>query len=310
MTSTISSVSILLMPDIQKIRQMAPYFAIGALFSLCLYLNVNDQTLKHQNRDLSDQSKALENSLKEAQEKAEALREKSNQSQREKNSIEAELSALKAEYESFKIEYQKMETQWKSASEEKIYLEEMLLNKTKAIEILKKNPLRSTSGSPAPEQEELVKQIREKDEEIKKLDEQNKVLADKLDRLYKTTQSKIGEINAAKTALEETVSSARAKIDEEWNLVNLGSISMNQDPRKASKKEGRILALNNEHGFVVVNLGKTDDLINETALQIRKNDEIIATLSILEIRDDMSACNIKSLKDGMKIQVNDPVFIQ
>ena len=300
------------MVDATKPREIFPFIVITILFFAALYLGFHNQTLNHKNKELSERSKTLENSLKQTEELL-------AKSQNENGSVQKALQKLKNEYESFKVEYQKIDTQWKAAAEEKTYLEEMLINKNKAIEILKKNPSQDDSASQndsSAVSDDLVEQIRQKDEEIKKLDEQNKILGEKLESLYKTTQSKISEINVAKIALEETISAARAKIDEEWATVNLGSISMNKDgvvkkeARKTSKSEGRVLALNEEQGFVVVDLGKVDNLRNDTSLQVRIDNEVIATLSILEIRDEMSACNIKNVRDGMKLKINDRVFIQ
>ena len=301
------------MVSFKKIREIAPFFAIAVLLSLSLVLVVR-------NRNLNRSNQTLFNSIKENQAKADELLGKS---QKEKSSLQEELRSLKQEYETFKLEFQKVDTQWKAAVEEKTYLEEMLINKNKAIAILKKNSPQPDAGTvSAAESENLSEQIRQKDEEIRKLDEQNKILTEKLERLYKTTQSKMGEINVAKISLEETIAAARAKIDEEWNTVNLGSISMNKNvstvreaapkkqPRKNVKMVGRVLALNEDQGFVIVDLGKIDNLSNETALEIKMDNKVVATLSVLEIRDEMSACNIQNIKDGMKIRVNDPVFIR
>jgi hypothetical protein len=40
-----------------------------------------------------------------------------------------------------------------------------------------------------------------------------------------------------------------------------------------------------------------------------KAGQPIATLSVLELRDVMAACNIKDIADGQKIEINDPVSV-
>ena len=175
-----------------------------------------------------------------------------------------------------------------------------------------------------------TEQLKAKDEEIRKLYEQNTLLSQKLDRLYKTTSSKIMEINVAKIALEDTIVQTRKTIDNEWNLpagqagtVNLGSIQVHQAnanisskektqeaPRAVSKKQGKVLAINEDYGFVVVDLGKVDGIKNDSILVLKRNNDVIATLTVLEIRDVMTACNIKNLNDpGKKIAVNDLVSV-
>ena len=57
-------------------------------------------------------------------------------------------------------------------------------------------------------------------------------------------------------------------------------------------------------------MGKVDGLKNGMELYLKKGGEIVATLSVLEVRDVMTACNIKNLANGRKIEINDPVSIQ
>ena len=110
---------------------------------------------------------------------------------------------------------------------------------------------------------------------------------------------------------------ARKKIEDEWNTVNLGSVTTSavsdrdKVPAEAKqpKSEGHVLAINSEHGFVVIDLGKVDNLSSESTLEVKKNGQPIATLNILEIRDVMAACNIRDLQDGQRVEINDPVSI-
>ena len=73
----------------------------------------------------------------------------------------------------------------------------------------------------------------------------------------------------------------------------------------SSKKQGKVLAINEDHGFVVVDLGKVDGIKSDSILTLKRNNETIATLTVLEVRDVMTACNIKDLNPGQKIAVND-----
>ena len=68
--------------------------------------------------------------------------------------------------------------------------------------------------------------------------------------------------------------------------------------------------MNEEHGFVVVDLGRVDGIQNDSQLAVNKNGETEGTLSVLEVRDAMSACNIKDISPGHKIQINDLVSIR
>ena len=237
---------------------------------------------------------------------------------RERKNLKDAIENYRKESESIQFQLQKIQDRLNSVTEEKTYLEEILVNKTKEMESLKKR------GSPAPARSmanNTTSATGDLNEEIRKLNEQNTLLSKKLERLYKTTNSKMTEISIAKIALEDTIAEARKTIDNEWSTVSLGSIRVNQSSPTAatpseqksqpaarttsSKKQGKVLAINEDHGFVVVDLGKVDGIKSDSILTLKRNNETIATLTVLEVRDVMTACNIKDLNPGQKIAVND-----
>ena len=315
-----------------KPRSVFLYCLIGAtvLYSVSLYLD--NQALVKSNRTLLEQSHSFQKSLEVIQAQYQVLMSGAQNSGRELEDLaaankefQATIESLKKQNESLAFQAQKIESQISSVREEKAYLEEMLINKSKQIEILKSSSS-SSIGLSEDGTEEVQGHIREKDDELKKLNDQNRILQEKLDRLYKTANDKIHEINVAKIALSETVSTAQKRIEDEWNTVNLGSVTTSampapepthlrqtavesQEPAREPKSEGHVLAINSEHGFVVIDLGKVDNLSSDAMLEVKKNGVAIATLSVLEIRDAMAACNIKDLADGQRIEINDPVSI-
>ena len=242
----------------------------------------------------------------------------------QKKQLKETMDSVKKENEEIQYEMKKAEAQMNTALEEKTYLEDILIHKTREIESLKTRSAGSApEGAPAAavsaDTSDIAAKIKQKEDEIRRLSEQNQALSEKMDRLYQVTTSKISEINVAKIALEETVTGAKDTIDDEWNTVNLGSISVDKsgapDSKPAAKRsgpktEGKVLAINEDHGFVVVDLGKVDNLSSGMGLQIVRGGKSIASLSVLEIRDVMTACNIKNLESGQKIQINDAVQIQ
>jgi hypothetical protein len=203
----------------------------------------------------------------------------------------------------------------------------MLIHKTKDIEAKDKEidelkkavPAAGAESAPLTipgTPEDLIRQIRQKDDEIKNLNEQNKILSGKLDGLYKTTSAKMPEINAAKASLEETVEAARRKIDDEWNTVDLGSIKVNRDGQSVAaqpvskKKEGRVLVVNQQHGFVVVDLGVPDGVNPKTRFTVTREGRKIALLTVIEIQDQMTACKIVSTEKHQKLEEGDAVAVE
>lgn len=286
------------------------------------------QRLENENSNLQQRSQELEKSLQTIEEKNKALLDRV---EGDKRTLKTTLDGIKKENENLQLSLQKVEAELKGAKEEKGYLEEMLVNKTRELDKIKSNPppvaapvvaAPITVSAPtvfAPNTPaEITAKIQEKDSEIQKLAEQNRILSDKLDKLYKTMNEKITEISIAKIALEDTVANARKKLDDEMHTVNLGSISMPENKSSTSspaslrgpKAEGKVLAVNEEQKFAVVDLGKVDNITSDTKLTVKRGDRTIASLSILEIRDVMSACHMKDVQSGEQIQVNDLVVRQ
>ncbi len=262
---------------------------LASLFSvIALILFLSTQGIRMQNKTL----------LKESQKNKALIQE----AEAERDALKNELEKLKKEMESLGAEFKKSQDLAAATAEEKTYLEEMLINKNKEIESLKnQTPLPASS------------------DQVKRLSEQNRILSKKLEKLYLTTNQKIAEINVAKITLEGTIADARKAIDNEWNLVDLGTISANpnspQKPKPApartlAKKQGKVLAINEDHGFVIVDLGRVDGMNPNTLLSLSQNGQVVGKLKVLEIRDVMTACNIQDLTAGKKIQVNDSVLIQ
>ncbi len=300
-----------------NMTQTRPILTLGiiaALSASTAFLAVHQGSLRQTNQALTAKTKELQQSLDTVDERHKALM---SSIEKERNNLKEAVEAIKKDQESLKFALQKAEAETTSANEEKSYLEDILIHKTKEIEELRSGGSITSANTVGARSEKTSESLSQKDAEIHRLSEQNKILLEKLEKFYQTTNDKIAEINVAKISLDETISTARKKIDEEWNTVNLGSIRVDKDgsagknqERRDAKNQGHVLAVNEENGFVVVDLGKADNIGPDTKLAVTKNGKTIATLTLLEARDAMSAYNVQKLQEGQKIQVNDLVSIQ
>ncbi|OIO39558.1 MAG: hypothetical protein AUJ72_00565 [Candidatus Omnitrophica bacterium CG1_02_46_14] len=312
---------------IQNIEQNYPekpaptlsfWLIIAVLFSaagVATFSFIRYAVVQKNNFSLNDQVKKLNRSIQVFEKQNKDLSAKIGEVLAEKQQLKDAINTVKKENESIRFEAKKSEARAVAAIEEKTYLEDMLINKTKELEKLNTPGVLSTSS---------------RDEEIKALQQQNATLNEKLQKLYQATDAKMKEINIAKITLEDTIAGAKKVIEDEYSSINLGSIAVNTQsvaipvgstapdsartpiatPRTAAKTNGRVLAINEDHGFVVVDLGKVDGLQNGMNLYLKKNGETIATLSILEVRDVMTACNVRNLTRDKKIEINDLVSVK
>lgn len=298
-----------------SLRRVVFIFGFVGLFGFTAYLAQDDWTQRQKSRALAREAAELKATLETIEQKHRQILESI---EKENSDFREALKRLEKENEDLRGIINKIHEQSRQAMEEKAYLEEILITKTKENERLRKSPGFSQtawSGDSA----DLVDEIQRKDKELRALEEQNRLLTEKLEKLYRTTNDKISEINVAKIALEETVASAKQKIEDEWNTVNLGAISSKDGAvppparsgaSRAPRNEGKVLAVNDEHGFVVVDLGRVDNIRTQEELEVIQGGRPVATLSVLEVRDVMAACNIRELADGGQIRVNDPVTLR
>jgi len=161
-------------------------------------------------------------------------------------------------------------------------------------------------------------------EEIAK--EYNNLLAEKesmnakLARLESDVEYKNHEINKFKIALQESaVKSQEARAEayhspEEVDLppiraqktAKLTAPSLERIEEKLELK-GRIVTVNKEHNFVVIDLGKQDGIDIGNKLNVYRGETFLGSVEIIQTRDRIAAANIKDLKEGLSIEINDTV---
>ncbi|MEK7868371.1 MAG: hypothetical protein AAB157_03230 [Candidatus Omnitrophota bacterium] len=162
-------------------------------------------------------------------------------------------------------------------------------------------------------------------EEIAK--EYNNLLAEKesmnakLARLESDVEYKNHEINKFKIALQESaVKSQEARAEayhspEEVDLppiraqktAKLTTPSLEQRLGEKLELKGRIVTVNKEHNFVVIDLGKQDGIDIGNKLNVYRGETFLGSVEIIQTRDRIAAANIKDLKEGLSIEINDSV---
>ena len=162
-------------------------------------------------------------------------------------------------------------------------------------------------------------------EEIAK--EYNNLLAEKesmnakLARLESDVEYKNHEINKFKIALQESaVKSQEARAEayhspEEVDLppiraqktAKLTTPSLEQRLGEKLELKGRIVTVNKEHNFVVIDLGKQDGIDIGNKLNVYRGETFLGSVEIIQTRDRIAAANIKDIKEGLSIEINDTV---
>ena len=74
---------------------------------------------------------------------------------------------------------------------------------------------------------------------------------------------------------------------------------------KAAAPAGKIMAVNRDNNFVIINLGQDAGLKTGDTFKVYRGDRAIAAIEVIQVRRDISACDIKREADTIKI--GDPV---
>jgi len=122
--------------------------------------------------------------------------------------------------------------------------------------------------------------------------------------------NKLTQIDGLKDRMESVKSGI--PVSEEKESVELPAIVVK--PKSASPGEkgktgtvpmGRVMAVNKENNFVIIDLGEESGIKIGDALRVYRSDKPIANIEAIQVRRDISACDIKN--QGSAIKIGDTV---
>jgi uncharacterized protein (DUF3084 family) len=156
--------------------------------------------------------------------------------------------------------------------------------------------------------------------------EYNSLLAEKenmntrLAKLESDLEYKDREINKFKLAFQENTAGSMETRAETYRspkevdlppivaqkIAKLTTPSLERIGENADLK-GRIVTVNKEHNFVVIDLGKQDGINIGNNFNVYRGETLLGSVEIIQARDRIAAADIKDLKEGMSIEINDTV---
>ena len=124
-------------------------------------------------------------------------------------------------------------------------------------------------------------------------------------------QSKIDEIWKIKDSLDQTFKE-NAQTQPTSKDIELPPIHVNAKGAQAYSMDttptgfnGRIVSINEENNFVIVDIGKNKGLQEGQTLSVYRGEKYIASLEVIQVRNDISAADVKD--QWSHIQVGDIV---
>ena len=122
---------------------------------------------------------------------------------------------------------------------------------------------------------------------------------------------RLNQINNLKERIESAKAGGPVK-EEKKESVDLPAIVVkpkdpapyNQDDTGSSLM-GRIMAVNKDNNFVIIDLGEEAGVKVGDSFRVYRNDKPIANIEAIQVRRNISACDIK--KQGSAIKIGDSV---
>jgi len=258
---------------------------------------------------------------------------------KQKVGLEVEIERLKnevnpKEQEISRLRTENMDKDLKLAQlqEEKNSIEQKLKNSEQVAQILSSDLLKEKdlSGGSKAMSEKIAMENNALNSKISEFEdiakEYNSLLAEKEDirarlaKLENDVEYKDKEINKYKVALQESAVKSQEVRAEAYRVpgeVELPTIraqktAMLTTPslERAGETEelkGKVVTINMEHNFVVIDLGKQDGIDVGNKFNVYREETLLGSVEIIQARDKIAAADIKDLKEGMNIEVNDTV---
>jgi len=168
--------------------------------------------------------------------------------------------------------------------------------------------------------EEIILQLKNKEEELTKEKERVLELEDKLNKAdieFKNLLARAKDLESKKEDLEkklkdleakpETVELGKIEVKGEEDIIEVKGEEDIQVMSPPKRLEGKILVVNKDYNFAVINLGESDGLNLSDILSVYHQNEHLGNVKVEELRDKMSV--VTFLDEGMKDTVKEEDFV-
>ena len=154
----------------------------------------------------------------------------------------------------------------------------------------------------------------------KDIKKENRFLKTKMSGLEKSFD-KLKSVVAKKEKQKEVRAEAYHTPDE----VELPPIILEGGPRRLAKlttaspfehinktlsSRGRVVTINRQHNFVVINLGRENGIETGNRFSVHKGNNIVGYIEVIQTRNKIAAADIKDVKKGSSIEIDDIVVKQ
>jgi chromosome segregation ATPase len=134
----------------------------------------------------------------------------------------------------------------------------------------------------------------------KRLSEMEAMLADKISQI----DSLKNELDLIRSGKPGVVSDRKREAVELPAIVVRSSPSSSRDQAEIPEFLGKILAVNTDNNFVVIDLGVSSGVTVGDQFNVYREGKFVGSITAIQVRDSISACDIKRVNTALKIGDN------
>lgn len=147
---------------------------------------------------------------------------------------------------------------------------------------------------------------------LQELNEDKNALKRRISEMESMLTDKLGQINGLKDKIESVKSNTPGAVEERKESIELPAIVVRPQPgpsgeegESATTLIGRVMAVNKDNNFVIIDLGDESGVKVGDPFRVYRQDKPIANVEAIQVRRNISACDIK--KQGTPIKIGDTV---
>ena len=236
-----------------------------------------------------------------------SLQMSNEQLQREKSNIELDLNSLKREKEDLKRQIEYNQKLVESISKE------LVTEKNDKTQIQDSYKLvRNENAMLSRQLQSLNNRKINLDKKIQELTESKGSLERRLSEMESMLTDRVTQIDQFKGKVEAVKTGEPVEGREKKESVELPAIVVRPQADQPSRSVnpdagfiGRVLAVNKDNNFVIIDLGQDSGLKVGDAFKIYRDEKPVASVEVTQVRRSISACDIK--KEMSPIKIGDTV---
>jgi|GEM_PF-1060835 len=233
---------------------------------------------------------------------------------KEKTDLSLQLASLRNEFKLLLKKHEQLQKDSRKLTASQEILDglaaDLVKEKNDRLKIQKElNEVKKENGTLKKQLHTIVNRKMRLDEKMSNLEKAQASLQERVTELEGMLSDKLSYIEDLKKQIE-TGSSAKVPQEPKKESVELPAIvvkpqGMAQSTEKIAPKEAKILTVNRENNFVIIDAGAGAGLKIGDTLRVWRSGNAIAEVTVIQVRSNITACDIK--QEVMPIAVGDIV---